>query len=126
LQASGVAVINASPLGMGLLTPGGPPAWHPAPPGLLAACKSAVETCRTQGSDVSQVAIAQALREPGVVSTLVGMCTVDEVRRNVGIATAALQEGAAAADAAAVAALLPTWQAAGPVTWPSGLPENNA
>ena len=111
---------------MGLLTPGGPPAWHPAPPGLLAACKAAVETCRSAGCDASQVAIAQALREPGVVSTLVGMCTIDEVRRNVDIATAAIQDGAAAADAAVVNALLPTWQAAGPVTWSSGLPENNA
>lgn len=30
LEARGVGLINASPLSMGLLTPRGPPAWHPA------------------------------------------------------------------------------------------------
>lgn len=30
VQAKGVGLINASPLSMGLLTPSGPPAWHPA------------------------------------------------------------------------------------------------
>ncbi|CAI7906917.1 unnamed protein product [Closterium sp. NIES-53] len=31
LQQQGVGVISASPLSMGLLTPQGPPSWHPAP-----------------------------------------------------------------------------------------------
>lgn len=30
LRAKGVGVISASPLSMGLLTPQGPPSWHPA------------------------------------------------------------------------------------------------
>ena len=38
----GVGVINASPLSMGLLTPQGPPEWHPAPDGLRQAAREAV------------------------------------------------------------------------------------
>jgi L-galactose dehydrogenase len=30
LRSKGVGVISASPLSMGLLTPQGPPSWHPA------------------------------------------------------------------------------------------------
>jgi L-galactose dehydrogenase len=40
-EARGVGVLNASPLGMGLLTPGGPPAWHPADDEVKAACRAA-------------------------------------------------------------------------------------
>jgi len=34
LKTKGVAIINASPLSMGLLTQAGPPQWHPASPQL--------------------------------------------------------------------------------------------
>lgn len=127
-KAKSVGVINASALGMGLLTPEGPPSWHPAPQGLRNACASAVAACASQGKDVSALAIAQSLRETRVATTLVGMCTPDMVRRNASIVNAAFAEGAAAGDAKVVEALLPIWQQAGPATcttWQSGLPQNN-
>lgn len=39
LEAKGVGLINASPLSMGLLTPRGPPAWHPAHAHQKEACR---------------------------------------------------------------------------------------
>lgn len=44
VQRSGALLINAAPLGMGLLTPGGPPAWHPGSAKLkeAAACAAAI------------------------------------------------------------------------------------
>lgn len=39
-EARGVGVLNASPLAMGLLTPGGPPPWHPASDDIQAACRA--------------------------------------------------------------------------------------
>ncbi len=41
-QARGIFVVNAAPLSMGLLTTRGPPEWHPALPGLRAACSKAL------------------------------------------------------------------------------------
>lgn len=124
-QAKGVGVINASALGMGLLTPGGPPSWHPAPRGLQDACASAVTMCASRGTDASAVAIAQAVRDSRVATTLVGMCTPEEVRRNVTIVTGAFADGSAERDAGIIDALKPLWQGAGSVTWESGLPQNN-
>lgn len=40
-ESRGVGVLNASPLGMGLLTRGGPPSWHPAGDDIKAACQAA-------------------------------------------------------------------------------------
>jgi L-galactose dehydrogenase len=40
-EERGVGVLNASPLAMGLLTPGGPPPWHPAGDDIKRACRQA-------------------------------------------------------------------------------------
>jgi len=47
--AEGIGVMNASPLGMGLLTNRGVPAWHPAPAAVVAACTEAVALCSARG-----------------------------------------------------------------------------
>jgi hypothetical protein len=38
-SSTGVSVINASPLGMGLMTTAGGMDWHPAPPKVRDACR---------------------------------------------------------------------------------------
>jgi hypothetical protein len=45
VQNKGVAVVNAAATSMGLLTPQGPPAWHPAPRRIKDACRQSVEYC---------------------------------------------------------------------------------
>ena len=79
-----LGLINASPLSMGLLTPRGPPAWHPAPSGLKAACAAAAAAVAAlDGPDLPRVALGWAVTRPEADVTLVGMCTVAEVRANV-------------------------------------------
>lgn len=82
-QEHGVGVINASPTGMGLLTPRGVPAWHPAPPALVAAAKRAVEYCNSVGADIVKLAIQFATSRPGIPTTLVGSANPENIRRNV-------------------------------------------
>jgi len=82
-QEHGVGVINASPTGMGLLTPRGVPAWHPAPPALVAAAKRAVEYCNSVGADIVKLAIQFATSHPGIPTTLVGSANPENIRRNV-------------------------------------------
>lgn len=82
-QQHGVGVINASPTGMGLLTPRGVPAWHPAPPKLVAAAKRAVEYCNSVGADIVKLAIQFATSHPAIPTTLVGSANPENIRRNI-------------------------------------------
>ncbi len=84
LHAAGVAVFNASPLGMGLLTAGGPPDWHPALPQVKAAAAAAARACRRAGTDIASVALSFALREAqahGITATVTGMLGAAQVRQ---------------------------------------------
>jgi len=47
---------------MGLLTPQGPPAWHPAPPELKQAAAAAADYCKAQGLDIAKLALQFAVR----------------------------------------------------------------
>jgi len=57
LKQNGIAVINASALGMGLLSEGGPPVWHPATEDIKVACAEAVQHCKALGLDISKLAL---------------------------------------------------------------------
>lgn len=85
LNAAGVTVFNASPLGMGLLTDTGPPDWHPGLPGVKAAAAEAARACREAGGDIASLALSFALEEAtanGIASTVLGMASVRHVQRN--------------------------------------------
>jgi aryl-alcohol dehydrogenase-like predicted oxidoreductase len=100
LNAAGIAVFNASPLGMGLLTDRGPPAWHPGLAEVKAAAAEAAVACRAAGSDIASTALSfafDAAPRNGMASTVVGMASPEHVRRN-------LQAFAAKPDPAALAA----------------------
>lgn len=62
LPIAQVGIISASPLSMGLLTPQGPPEWHPAPPELKEAARASAEYCRGQGVDIAKLALQFAVR----------------------------------------------------------------
>jgi len=83
----GVGVINASPTGMGLLTPRGVPAWHPAPPAMVAGARRAVEYCQSVGADIVKLAIQFAVAHPGIATTLVSSANPDNIRRNIAYAS---------------------------------------
>lgn len=117
-RARGIGLINASPLHMGVLTEQGPPAWHVAPAEVLEAARRAAAWCRSQGEDISDVALRFALRNGDVASTLVGMRTEAEVRAN-------LRTLASDGDGAVLAAVREILAPVQDLEWPSGLPENN-
>jgi L-galactose dehydrogenase len=87
-QQHGIGIINASPTGMGLLTERGVPAWHPAPPAMVAGARRAVEYCKTAGVDIVKLAIQFCVAHPGIATTLVGTANPENVRKNVAYAEA--------------------------------------
>ncbi|MDR7116138.1 aldo/keto reductase [Caulobacter sp. BE254] len=100
LAAQGVAVFNASPLGMGLLTADGPPDWHPAHDRVRDAAMAAARRCRALGADLSFVALQFALQtaaQAGVVSTVVGMSRPETLRQNIAALTTQIDPAALAA-----------------------------
>lgn len=93
LRKAGIAVINAAPLAMGLLTTRGPPSWHPALPALKARCAAAASAATAMQLDVSRLALAfclDASSQEGIATTLVSMGSVAEVKANVGAANGTL------------------------------------
>jgi L-galactose dehydrogenase len=82
-QERGVGVINASPTGMGLLTPRGAPAWHPAPPAIVQGCRKAVEFCEARGVDIVKLAVQYSISNSQVATTLVGTANPENIRKNI-------------------------------------------
>lgn len=118
LQQKEAGIISASPLGMGLLTQRGTPAWHPAPHDIQEACARAAAHCQEQGVDIAKLAMQFALANPDIHTTLVGTANPDNIRKNVEWAAEPMDEK-----------LLSEIQAIlKPIhnkSWPSGRPENN-
>lgn len=118
LQARGVGIINAAPLGMGLLTWQGPPEWHPAPAHIRTRYAEAAAFCQAQGVDLAQLAIQYSVAHPQVATTLVSTASPAHVAAN-------LAWMAQPIDAQMVAEVL---QILAPVcneSWQTGRPENN-
>ncbi len=117
-ESNGMALINASPLALGILTENGPPEWHHASDEVKAAGRSIVELCQRRGKNVSQVALRFALDNPRVSSTLVGMSNEAEVAANLNVLQQQSDEGL----------LEEIRQLIAPVhnqMWIEGRPENN-
>jgi aryl-alcohol dehydrogenase-like predicted oxidoreductase len=114
----GIAVLNAAPLHMGLLTEAGAPAWHPAPPAVQQAGRRVAEWCRQKGVDVSALALRFCLDHAYVSSTLVGMASADCVRRN-------LEQLCLTTDQELVAEVRSALGEAFNFVWPSGRAENH-
>ena len=109
LNAAGISVFNASPLGMGLLTDQGPPDWHPGHASVHAAAAEAARLCRERGTNLSHVALQFALQtaaDNGIASTVVGMSKPSNVARNIEALTAAIDHEVLAAVVAVLAPVL--------------------
>lgn len=118
LQAKNIGIISASPLGMGLLTNRGAPAWHPASDGIKEVCTRAAAYCHRQGGDIAKLAMQFALANPDIQTTLVGTANPDNIRQNV----AWLEEPL---DEELLAAVQKILQPVQNKTWIVGRPENN-
>lgn len=78
-QQSNIHLMAAAPLSMGLLTPSGPPSWHPASSPLKDACYRAAKMSDSKGVNISSLALLYSLSQQGVCCTLLGMKDVKEV-----------------------------------------------
>ena len=87
LQAAGIAVINASPLSMGLLTVRGPPVWHPASPVLKETTAAAAAYVAARGADIAHLALHFCLEAPGVATTMFSTSSSALVNANIDAAT---------------------------------------
>ena len=83
LQEKQVGIISASPLGMGLLTRRGTPAWHPASDDVKETCAKAATFCDRRGVDIAQLALQFSLSNPDIATTLVGTANPDNIIKNV-------------------------------------------
>ncbi|MFN8472596.1 MAG: aldo/keto reductase [Anaerolineae bacterium] len=118
LKEKRVGVINASPLGMGLLTQRGTPDWHPASEEIKATCARAAEFCREQGVDIAKLAVQFSVANPDIPTTLVGTANPANIEKNVRW----VEEPMDRALLAEVQKILAPIQNC---TWPSGKAENN-
>jgi L-galactose dehydrogenase len=118
-QSHGIGLINASPLALGLLTEGGPQAWHKAPEQVKAIRQPLIEVCRKHGLDISEVALRYSLDYPNVACTLVGMSSEAEVAANLKVLD---QQSDPALLAEIEATVAPVHNR----MWVEGLAENNA
>jgi L-galactose dehydrogenase len=118
LEPRGIALVNASPLHMGILTERGAPAWHPAPQQVKDAGKGIVDLLNVRGVAAAEVALRFCLDHAYVSSTLVGMSHPDQVDAN-------LKTLGMHTDPRLLAEIEETAGPALNATWPSGRPENS-
>jgi L-galactose dehydrogenase len=81
-ESHGVGVLNASPLAMGLLTPQGPPPWHPASETIKQLCKAAADYCHSLGQNIATLGMQFCYAEPRIPSTITGTAKRTELETN--------------------------------------------
>jgi L-galactose dehydrogenase len=118
LADHGIGIISASPLGMGLLSVRGAPAWHPAPDIVKQACAKAAAHCAARGASIEKLAVQFSVAEERIATTLVGSASPTNMERNIQWIDEPL-------DRALLAEVLDILRHVHDVTWPSGRSENN-
>lgn len=118
LRERGVGVINASALGMGLLTDRPLPDWHPAPPEMRTAAAAAAAYCKGQGVELSRLGLQFALANPEIATTLVGIADRATLTKNM----AALES---TPDPELLRNVQDILRPVHNLSWPSGRPENS-
>ena len=120
--AQGCSLPGAAPLSSwvvhGSATPGGPPAWHPAPAALRAQCAEAAAHCRARGSDLGKLALQFSAANPEIPTHIVGTADPKRVLQN-------LREMHEPIDHTLLAEVQAILAPVHNLTWPSGRPENN-
>jgi len=118
LKEKGVGIINASPLGMRLLSDLGAPDWHPASAELKRRAAEAAAFCREQGTSIAQLAVQFSVANVDIVTTLVGTANSAHIEENVRWAETPIDQEL----------LDDVLRILAPVhneTWPSGRAQNN-
>lgn len=80
-KEKGIGIINASPIGMGLLSNRGPPLWHPATQEIKEACAKGSAYCKEKNVDISRLATRFTLQQE-VATTLVSSASLENMKKN--------------------------------------------
>ncbi|MCQ3802939.1 MAG: aldo/keto reductase [bacterium] len=107
-------VITASPLHMGLLSPSGPPSWHPAGPELRRAARALIDYCKKKGVSLPAAALSYALGLDGPASVLIGIGNARELSECVSAARQPVEDRT-------MATLVTLRGRFGGEPWPSGI-----
>jgi L-galactose dehydrogenase len=116
-ETSGIGLLNASPLHMGLLAGKPVPAWHPAPQVVRKAAQQVKIACERFDVDPGTLGLSFCLNHRAVASTLIGISSEAEV-------TAACLALNWTPPADLVATIRCIVEPAHNVVWPSGLEKN--
>lgn len=117
LRKKNVGVINAAPLGMGLLSGRPLQPWHPAPPELRKACERAAVHCAAKGVSLPELALRFALANDAIDTTLVGPTSPEDVARSV-------QAVGSPPDSTLLREVLAIFEPVHNMTWAAGRAEN--
>lgn len=82
-RSRNIALINASPISMGLLMDRAPPDWHPASDATKTLCAQANKYCTAAGVDISRIALAFTLAEETIATTLVSTTSLVRLQTNI-------------------------------------------
>jgi len=118
LKEKRAGVVNAAPLGMGLLTEKGPPKWHPAPAKVRDICARAVAHCQRRKVSLPRLALQFATSHRDIASTLVGTSSAKKIKECVKCLDEPL-------DQSLLAEVQDILTPIRNETWPSGRKENN-
>jgi L-galactose dehydrogenase len=111
--ARGVGVLNASPLGLGLLTNQGPQPWFAGRREIVETCRNAAELCRARGADIAFLGMQFCFAEKRIPCTLSGAARKSELDVNLKAMTAPI-------DQALLAEVMKMLDPVRDRTWPSG------
>mmetsp|Transcript_101207 Transcript_101207/g.163266 ORF Transcript_101207/g.163266 Transcript_101207/m.163266 type:complete len:357 (+) Transcript_101207:46-1116(+) len=82
LEQRQIGIINAAPTGMGLLTPQGPPVWHPASEEIKSTARKVHEHCAARGVSVARLALKTSLRDTRLPTTLISFAKLSQMEEN--------------------------------------------
>ena len=83
VEAQDLGLINAAPMGMGLLTSRGPAPWHPVKEEDMHVFEDAVAFCRKHGIPIEKLALQYSIHHESIPTTLVSTADPKEILQNI-------------------------------------------
>ncbi|MHA8067244.1 aldo/keto reductase [Aquirufa sp. ROCK2-A2] len=82
-KEKGFGLMNAAPLMQRILSDAALPEWHNAPKEMLAIQPVLLNICQKYGVRLSDVAMRFAMDHPAIATTIVGMCRMTSIQKNI-------------------------------------------
>lgn len=82
-KEKGFGLMNAAPLMQRILSDAALPEWHNAPKEMLAIQPILLDICKRYNVRLSDVAMRFAMDHPDIATTVVGMCRLNSIRKNI-------------------------------------------